>query len=94
MLALLVVYFTPFNVLEAVLPAQVSRLAAGESRGMAIGVFATLQFLGAFCGAAAGGYLYERWATPRVVIFNAILLVIWLMLALGTRARTGGQERV
>jgi MFS family permease len=94
MLALLVVYFTPFNVLEAVLPAQVSRLAAGESRGMAIGVFATLQFLGAFCGAAAGGYLYERWATPGVVIFNAILLVIWLMLALGTRARTGGQERV
>ena len=52
---LLVVYFTPFNVLEAILPAQVSRLAAGESRGMAIGVFATLQFFGAFCGAAAGG---------------------------------------
>jgi predicted MFS family arabinose efflux permease len=92
--ALLVVYFTPFNVLEAILPAQVSRLAAGESRGMAIGVFATLQFFGAFCGAAAGGYLYERWATPGVVIFNAVLLVIWLMLALGTRAPSGGQERV
>jgi MFS family permease len=83
---LLVVFFTPFNVLEAVLPAQVSRLAAGESRGMAIGVFASLQFFGAFCGAAAGGYLYERWATAGVVIFNAVLLVIWLMLAAGTRA--------
>jgi MFS family permease len=94
LLALLVVYFTPFNVLEAILPAQVSRLAAGENRGMAIGVFATLQFFGAFCGAAAGGYLYERWATPGVVIFNAVLLVIWLMLVLGTRARNGGQERV
>jgi len=83
---LLVVYFTPFNVLEAILPAQVSRLAAGESRGMAIGVFASLQFFGAFCGAAAGGYLYERWATSGVVIFNVVLLVIWLMLAAGTRA--------
>src|SRR5262245_36380127 len=85
LVALLVVYFTPFNVLEAILPAQVSRLASGENRGMAIGVFATLQFFGAFCGAAAGGYLYERWATTGVVIFNAVLLVIWLMLALGTR---------
>ena len=92
--ALLVVYFTPFNVLEAVLPAHVSRLATGESRGMAIGVFASLQFLGAFCGAAAGGYLYEKWATAGVVIFNAVLLVIWLMLALGTRERAGGQERL
>jgi MFS family permease len=83
---LLIVYFTPFNVLEAILPAHVSRLAAGESRGMAIGVFATLQFFGAFCGAVAGGYLYGRWATAGVVIFNGVLLVIWLVLAVGTRA--------
>jgi MFS family permease len=84
--ALLVVFFTPFNVLEAILPATVSRLAGREARGMAIGVFASLQFFGAFCGAAAGGYLYERWATAGIVIFNAVLLVIWLMLAVGTRA--------
>jgi MFS family permease len=82
---LLAVYFTPFNVLEAVLPAQVSRLATVESRGMAIGVFASLQFMGAFCGAAAGGYLYEQWATTGIVIFNVALLVIWLVLAVGTR---------
>jgi len=86
--ALLVVFFTPFNVLEAILPAHVSRLAGGEGRGMAIGVFASLQFLGAFCGAAAGGYIYERWATAGVVILNVVLLVIWLMLAVGTRAPT------
>lgn len=94
LLAVLVVYFTPFNVLEAILPAQVSRLAGGESRGMAIGVFATLQFFGAFCGASAGGYLYEKWATGGIVIFNAVLLVIWLILAVGTRAPSGGQERL
>ena len=89
---LLVVYFTPFNVLEAMLPAHVSRLASPESRGMAIGVFATLQFLGAFCGAAAGGYLYDKWATNGVVIFNTGLLVIWFILALGTRAPDGARR--
>jgi MFS family permease len=82
----LLVFFTPFNVMEAVLPSLVSKLAAGDRRGMAIGVFASLQFFGAFCGAAAGGYLYEKWSTAGVVIFNAILLVIWIMLAAGTRA--------
>lgn len=89
---LLLVYFTPFNVLEAVLPSHVSRLAAGESRGMAIGVFASLQFMGAFCGAAAGGYLYEKWATQGVVIFNVVLLVIWFILALGTRVPDGARR--
>jgi predicted MFS family arabinose efflux permease len=82
----LLVFFTPFNVMEAVLPSLVSKLAAGDRRGMAIGVFASLQFFGAFCGAAAGGYLYEKWSTAGVVIFNTILLVIWIMLAAGTRA--------
>jgi MFS family permease len=90
MAVFLLVFFTPFNVMEAVLPSMVSRLAAGNSRGMAIGVFASLQFFGAFCGAAAGGYLYEKWATAGVVIFNATLLVIWVVLAVGTRAPAQG----
>jgi MFS family permease len=90
MAAFLLIFFTPFNVLEAVLPSLVSKLAAGENRGMAIGVFASLQFFGAFCGATAGGYLYEKWATAGVVIFNATLLVIWFVLAVGTRAPAQG----
>jgi len=81
----LLVFFTPFNVLEAVLPSLVSKLAPGESRGAAIGVFASLQFFGTFLGAAAGGYLYAKWATAGIVILNVVLLVSWLVLALGTR---------
>ncbi len=95
--ACLLAFFTAFNVLEAQLPTLVSRIAPAASRGVAIGVFASLQFFGTFFGAAAGGYLYGRWGTAGVVIFDAVLIVIWLAAALGTRmpaAGHGGQRSI
>jgi predicted MFS family arabinose efflux permease len=86
----LLAFFTAFNVLEAQLPTLVSRLAPGDSRGVAIGVFASLQFFGAFFGTAAGGYLYGKWATAGVVILNVVLIVIWLAAAVGTRVPASG----
>ncbi|HXF65485.1 MAG TPA: MFS transporter [Burkholderiales bacterium] len=82
--ALLLAFFTAFNVLEALLPSLASRLAPPGGRGIAIGVFTTLQFLGTFFGAVAGGYCYGRWGVPGVVVLNAALLVIWIGAALGT----------
>jgi len=81
----LLVFFTAFNVLEATLPTLVSRMAPPRSKGAAIGVFTSVQFLGAFVGAAAGGYVYGRWGGTGVVILDALLLVIWLVVARGTR---------
>jgi MFS family permease len=81
----LLVFFAAFNVLEAVLPALVTRVARPGAKGIAIGVFSTLQFLGTFLGAAAGGYLYGRWQTAGVVVFDAAVLAIWLAAALGMR---------
>lgn len=81
----LLVFFTPFNVLEACLPSLVSRIAPPRARGTAIGVFSSVQFFGVFFGAAAGGFLYGRWGTTAVVIFNAVLLVMWVLLALGMK---------
>lgn len=95
--AFLLAFFTAFNVLEAHLPTLVSRIAPANSRGVAIGVFASLQFFGTFFGAAAGGFLYGRWGTAGIVIFDAILLVIWLVAAIGTRVpepNGGGQRGV
>ena len=93
--AFLLAFFTAFNTLEAHLPTLVSRIAPGSARGVAIGVFASLQFFGAFFGAATGGFLYGRWGTTGIVIFDALLLVIWLMAAIGTRVPelTGGGQR-
>ena len=91
----LLAFFTGFNTLEAQLPTLVSRIAPANARGVAIGVFSSLQFFGAFFGAACGGFLYGRWGTASVVIFNVILLVIWLGAAAGTRMpATGGQRAV
>jgi MFS family permease len=81
----LLVFFTAFNVLEATLPTLVSKLASASGRGTAIGVFTSIQFFGTFLGAAAGGYLYGQWGATGIVIFDTALLVIWLMVALGTR---------
>ena len=95
--AFLLVFFTAFNVLEAYLPTLVSRTAPGDSRGIAIGVFASLQFFGAFFGAAAGGFLYGSAGTAGIVILNAVLIVIWLAAAAGTRvpaSRGGGHGGV
>ena len=95
--AFLLAFFTAFNVLEAHLPTLVSRIAPGSARGVAIGVFASLQFFGAFFGAATGGFLYGRWGTAGIVIFDATLLVIWLVAAIGTRVPEligGGQRGV
>jgi len=83
--AFLLVFFSAFNLLEAQLPTLTSRVAPRESRGLAIGVFASLQFFGTFFGAACGGWLYGRWGTAGVVIFDALLLVIWLYLLLNSR---------
>jgi MFS family permease len=81
----LLVFFTAFNVLEATLPSLVSRMAPRAGRGAAIGVFTSLQFLGAFLGAVAGGYSYGRWGVPGVTVFCACLISLWLIAVIGTR---------
>jgi MFS family permease len=82
----LLLFFAPFNVLEAMLPSLVSRVAPAELKGAAIGVYSSVQFLGTFAGAAAGGFLYSRWGVPGIVVPGAMLLAIWLILALGMHA--------
>jgi predicted MFS family arabinose efflux permease len=82
----LLLFFVPFNVLEAMLPSLVSRMAPPQLKGAAIGVYSSVQFLGTFAGAATGGYLYGRWGVPGIVVPGAILLAIWLILAIGMQA--------
>ncbi len=79
----LLLFFVPFNILEAMLPSLTSRLAPAHAKGAAIGVYSSVQFFGTFVGAAAGGFLYGRWGTGGVVIPGVLLLAIWLILAFG-----------
>jgi hypothetical protein len=67
-IAALVIFFAGFNVLEAKLPALVSRAAPREARGAATGVYSSVQFLGTFFGAAAGGALAQHAGFPAVLM--------------------------
>jgi len=81
----LLAFFAPFNALEAMLPTLATRLAPAHAKGTAIGLYSTIQFFGTFLGAAAGGILYKNWGAVAVIVFDAVLLAIWLILAFGMR---------
>jgi len=78
-------FFTAFNVLEALLPSLVTRLAPAASRGAAIGVFNTTQTLGLFAGGLVGGWIAGRWGAGGVFVVCAALALAWLAVA--TRMR-------
>jgi len=81
----LLAFFAPVNALEAMLPTLATRLAPAHAKGTAIGLYSTIQFFGTFLGAAAGGILYKNWGAVAVIVFDAVLLAIWLILAFGMR---------
>jgi predicted MFS family arabinose efflux permease len=83
--ALMLAFFIAFNVLEALLPSLVSRLAPAGGRGVAIGVYNTTQTLGVFVGGLLGGWIATHYGTTVVFGACAALVVLWLLIALGMR---------
>ncbi len=82
----LLVFFTAFNLLEASLPSLISKIAPVDAKGTAIGVYSSIQFLGAFTGATAGGYLYGHHGGPSLFAFCGVLLALWLVFAITMKA--------
>ena len=74
----LAVFFVGFCLLEATLPALVSKFAPPAWRGTAVGVYSTLQFFGAFVGATAGGALAQFAGATAVFGFGLVLTLAWL----------------
>src|SRR5258706_9039176 len=58
-------FFVAFNVLEALLPSLVSRLAPATARGTAIGVYNTTQTMGLFFRGRPGGLRREPFHAGR-----------------------------
>lgn len=77
----LTVFFAALNLLEALLPSLVTKYASAEARGAAIGVNSSAQFLGAFAGAAGGGWLAEHVGNASVFVFCLFLVALWLAAA-------------
>jgi len=78
---LLVVLFTAFNLLEAMLPSLVSRVAPVDCRGTAMGFYSSSQFLGTFLGGMLGGMLQGMYGLHVIFLFAAVGALLWWLLA-------------
>jgi len=83
--ALMLGFFISFNVLEALLPSLVSRIAPAEGRGVAIGVYNTTQTLGVALGGVLGGWIAKHFGAAAVFGLCAALSALWLVVAVGMR---------
>jgi predicted MFS family arabinose efflux permease len=81
--AMLVVYFTAFNLLEAALPSLVSKVAPVVRKGTAMGVYTSSQFLGAFLGGLVGGWIHGQLGIGGVFLLGSAAALCWLVIASG-----------
>ncbi|MEO6023478.1 MAG: MFS transporter [Burkholderiales bacterium] len=88
----LLIFFTAFNVLEASIPAWISKIAPSQMRGTALSVHSIFQFLGPAVGGYASGFLYDHYGAMAVYGFCAALAVIWGWVALSLRPITPPQD--
>lgn len=78
---MLFVFYSAFNLLEAILPSLIAKMAPADSKGTAMGFYSSSQFFGAFLGGAVGGLLHGRYGLGSVFLFCALLALIWLVFA-------------
>lgn len=74
-------YFSAFNLLEASLPSLIAKVAPPQSKGTAMGVYSSAQFMGVFVGGAMGGFLHGHYGISGVFLFDIGVLLVWLYLA-------------
>lgn len=77
----LLLFFVAFNILEALQPSLISRLAPPASKGAALGIYNTTQSVGLFLGGALGGWLLKHFGAAAVHAAGAAIGIIWLGLA-------------
>jgi len=81
--AALVGFFIAFNILEALQPSLVSRVAPPHFKGLALGFYNTAQSLGVFAGGVAGGIVSARHGPSNVFLVCAALAFLWFLTARG-----------
>lgn len=90
----LLLYFTAFNLLEALMPAMVGRLSPAGARGTAMGVYSSGQFFGAFFGGLVGGGLSAVLSPQGVLMSCAVLIGLWMCFATSLRLSTNRRSLV
>jgi MFS family permease len=90
----LLLFFVAFNLLEAMLPSLISKTAPLAAKGTAMGVYSSVQFMGAFVGASAGGFLMQYYGGNAVLIFAMVLLILWLLVATAMQSPAAVRTRL
>ncbi len=80
--AFMFTYFVAFNILEASLPSLVSKQANAASKGTAMGMYSSSQFLGIFAGGALSGVIYQYSGNQGVFITNGLITMAWFLIAM------------
>ena len=84
----LLLFFTGFTALEAILPSLTSIVAPERARGTAMGVFASSQFIGVFIGGVAGGFLLTSYGSVGVWLGMLVLIACWAATVMVSPLRT------
>jgi MFS family permease len=77
----LFIFYSAFNLLEAILPSLIAKMAPPDSKGTAMGFYSSSQFFGAFVGGSTGGWLHGRFGLGAVFLFCALVALGWLVFA-------------
>lgn len=88
---LLFVFFTAFTFLEACLPSLISKQAPTGTKGTAMGIYSTSQFLGIFLGGIFGGWVLGHFGGNEIFFGSGLLCLIWLAIAF-TMREPGAQK--
>lgn len=74
-------YFVAFNFLEASLPSLISKQASPETKGTAMGIYSSSQFLGIFAGGVIAGLLDQYIGNTGIFVTNGLLSLLWFLLS-------------
>lgn len=73
-------FFLGFNILEALIPSLLTKLTHEDLRGLSLGFFNTVQFLGAFLGGLWGGYVLKH-GYEYMTLLSVALVLFWFSIA-------------
>ncbi len=76
----LILFFGAFNYLEALLPSEVSKTTEAHTKGTALGVYSSSQFIGIFIGGLIGGLMQQKFGIVGVHASCLFVAVIWLLI--------------
>ncbi len=88
----LTAFFVMFNVLEALQPSLVSRVAPPELKGLALGFYNTAQAAGLFLGGSLGGALVVWGGASAVFWVACALSALWLLVTWGMQPLSAKQS--